>query len=151
MNEYVINSDLLCFMQQENNKDLFIIEKNKNISIKMNSLKFLKKCCYCFGHSYMIQRQFIIDNFNYNIKTPIIVSEYNNIILFPTASPSSKKCIWIAYNNIERYVQENDYTKIYFNSGKVLKFKVPYYTIDKQITRCIKIEKFLTNLQLKKI
>ena len=41
------------------------------------------------------------------------------IIFFPTTSPKSKNCIWISYNNVERYVKENDYTKIYFKGGKV--------------------------------
>ena len=55
-----------------------------------------------------MQRQFIIDTFNYYIKTPIVLSEYDMIIFFPTTSPKSKECIWISYNNVERYVKEND-------------------------------------------
>ena len=88
------------------------------------------------------------DHFNYYIKTPIILSEYNKIILFPTASPESNKCIWLSYNNIERYVEaEKNYTEIYFKGGKVLKIRAPYTTIDNQITKCIKIEKLLNSLQ----
>ena len=76
------------------------------------------------------------------------LSEYNKIILFPTASPESNKCIWLSYNNIERYVEaEKNYTEIYFKGGKVLKIRAPYTTIDNQITKCIKIEKLLNSLQ----
>lgn len=146
MNEYVINNDLLYFKNNGLNSTL-IEEKRNNFMIKIDCFKFLKKCCYCFGHSYSIQRQFIIDKFDYSIKTPIVVSEYNGIIVFPTSSPSSKECIWLSYNNIDRYIKEENGTKVYFNGGKTLKFNVPYRIIDNQITRCIKIEKFLNNIK----
>ncbi|UKI27329.1 MAG: competence protein ComK [Bacilli bacterium] len=62
-------------------------------------------------------------------------------IYFPTTTPSSDKCIWIAYNNIDRYVREDGFTKIYFDGGKEINIDVSYATIDNQITKCIKIEK----------
>ena len=99
----------------------------------------------------VIQRQFVIDIFNYYIKTPIIVSSYNMIIFFPTCTPSSKKCIWLAYNNITRYVKESNGTKIYFDNGKEMNIKVPYTTIDNQITKCIKIEKYLNGIMRKTV
>ena len=132
MRDYVINEELLCFTQDTIEKDnILVIEKSKRLTFKGNSLKFLRRCCFCYGHSYNIQRQFVIDHFNYYIKTPIILSEYNKIILFPTASPESNK----------------NYTEIYFKGGKVLKIRAPYTTIDNQITKCIKIEKLLNSLQ----
>lgn len=151
--EYVINDRLLCFTQDINDKNsILVVEKNRKMTLKGNSFRFLKKCCYCYGHSYNIQRQFIIDHFNYYIKTPIILSEYNKIILFPTASPESNDCIWIAYNNIDRYVEvDKKYTEIYFKGGKILKIKASYTTIDNQITKCIKIEKKLNSLQVVEI
>ena len=104
MRDYIINENLLCFTQDTNDKNkILVVEKSKNVTFNGNSLSFLKKCCFCYGHSYNIQRQFVIDHFNYYIKTPIILSEYNKIILFPTASPESDNCIWVSYNNVERY------------------------------------------------
>ena len=52
--------------------------------------------------------------------------------------------IWISYNNIDRYVKEKDYTKIFFKGGKVINISTSFSTIDSQITKCIKIEKYLT-------
>lgn len=150
MDKYYINGDVLCFTQ-ENDNEILIIEKDKKFSICGNSLKFIKKCCRFYGHSYNIQRQNIIDNFNFYIKTPIVLSEYNMIILFPTTSPNSNDCIWIAYNNVDRYVKENNYTKIYFKGGKILNINASYNTIDSQITKCIKIEKYLRNIYHSKV
>ena len=151
MNDYIINENTLCFAQDMDNDDtLLVIEKTKKINIKMKCLKFINKCCCCYGYSYNMQRQFVIDKFNFYIKTPIIVSEYNMFIFFPTASPHSKDCIWISYNNVERYVKEKDYTKVYFEGGKVLNINAKYTTIDNQITKCIKIERYLNNLKMKR-
>ncbi len=149
MDSYILNDNVLCFTQDvDNDKNILIIEKNRRVIIECNCLKFLKKSCKFYGHSYNLQRQFIIENFNYYIKTPIVLSKSNMIIFFPTTSPNSKECIWISYNNIDRYIKENEYTKIYFKGGKVLKISASYTTIDSQITKCIKIEKYL-NLKLK--
>lgn len=151
MNEYIINNDILCFTQDiDNEENIMIIGKRDKTYIKSDSLKFIKRSCSYYGHSYNIQRQFIIDTFNYYIKTPIVLSEYDMLIFFPTTTPKSKECIWISYNNIERYVKENDYTKIYFKGGKILNISASYTTIDSQITKCIKIEKYINNMKLKK-
>ena len=146
MNNYIINENVLCFTQDpDDNSNLLVIEKNKKVNVKINCLKFIKKCCSWYGHSYNMQREFIIDRFNFYIKTPIVVSEYNMFLFFPTASPSSKECIWISYNNVDRYVKEKDYTKIYFKGGKIINVSASYTTIDNQITKCIKIEKYISN------
>lgn len=151
MNDYVINSDTLCFFQDMNNKnEVFIIEKNKKLKLNMDCMKFMNRCCCCFGRSYNSQREYIINKFNYYIKTPIVVSDYNMYIFFPTTSPKSNKCIWISYNNVDRYVKNEGYTKIYFDGGKVLNLNTKYTTIDNQITKCIKIERYLNNLLLKR-
>ncbi len=150
MDTYIINDDVLCFtLDDDNPKNILVIEKKRRVSVHMTCLKFLRRCCKIYGHSYDIQRQFVIDNFNYYIKTPIIVSEYDNLIFFPTTSPNSKNCIWIAYSNVDRYVKENDYTKIYFKGGKILNISASFTTIDSQITKCIKIEKFINNIKLR--
>ena len=111
--------------------------------MEIETFRLLKKSCRWYGNSYNIHRQFVIDKFNFYIKTPIIVSKDDRMIFFPTTSPSSKECIWVSYNNVDRYVKEEDYTKIYFKGGKILNISAKYSTIDNQITRCIKIEKFI--------
>ncbi len=151
MDNYIINENTLCFTQDIDNTDeILVIEKKRKFNIKMKCLKFINKSCCCYGHSYNVQRQIIIDNFNFYIKTPIVVSEYNMFIFFPTSSPSSNECIWISYNNVDRYVKEDNYTKIYFKGGKILNISAKYTTIDSQITKCIKIERYLNNLKVKR-
>lgn len=144
MNYYILNSDVLCFTQDLGNSNgTMVIEKDRKFTVEIDCFKLLKKSCTWYGNSYNIQRQFVIDKFNFSIKTPIVMNGRDAIIFFPTCSPSSKECIWVCYNNVDRYVKEKDYTKIYFKGGKILNISASYSTIDNQITRCIKIEKFI--------
>lgn len=150
MNYYIINEDVLCFTQDLGNSNgTMVIEKKRKFTVETEALKLLKKSCRWYGNSYNIHRQFVIDKFNFYIKTPIIVSGESKMIFFPTTAPSSKQCIWISYNNVDRYIKENNYTKIYFKGGKILNIGVSYTTIDNQITRCIRIEKYLNDRMVK--
>ena len=143
MNNYIVNDDVLCFTSVNDGNETFLIERDNEINLDVNSFELIKRSCKFYGNSYKIQRQFIIDVFNYYIKTPIVISPYCMLIFFPTTAPNSNKCIWISYNNIDRYVKEDGFTRIYFSGGKEINIDVSYATIDSQITKCIKIEKYL--------
>ena len=150
MNYYIINDDVLCFTQDLGNSNgTLVIEKNRKFNVNIECFKLIKKSCRWYGNSYNIHRQFVIDKFNFYIKTPIIVSNDDRMIFFPTTSPNSKDCIWVSYNNVDRYVKEKEYTKIYFKGGKILNISASYTTIDNQITRCIRIEKYLNDRMIK--
>ena len=150
MNYYILNSDVLCFTEDLGNSNgTMVIEKDRKFNVQMDCFKLLKKSCIWYGNSYNIQRQFVIDKFNFSIKTPIVMNGKDIIIFFTTCSPSSKECICVCYNNVDRYVKEEDYTKIYFKGGKILNISASYSTIDNQITRCIKIEKFIREKVIK--
>ncbi len=41
-------------------------------------------------------------------------------------------------------LKKKDYTKIFFKGGKVINISTSFSTIDSQITKCIKIEKYVT-------
>lgn len=150
MNYYILNSDVLCFTQDLGcSNGTMVIEKDRKFTVEIDTFKLLKKSCRWYGNSYNMQRQFVIDKFNFYIKTPIIMNCNEIIMFFPTTSPSSKECIWVSYNNVDRYVKEKDYTKIYFKGGKILNISASYTTIDNQITRCIRIEKYLNDRMVK--
>lgn len=123
-----------------------IVEKDKEVISNSAPFKIIKKSCGYYGYSYRGQRDFIVEKLNFAIKTPIIISNYKNIIFFPTASPNLEKCIWISYNNIDRYINDNNNTKIFFKGGKTLSIDTSFTIIDNQVTKCIKIEKFLSSL-----
>ena len=152
MKYYIINEDVLCFTADTGKSNgTMVMEKNRKFTVELDCFKLLKKSCRWYGNSYNMQREFIIDKFNYYIKTPIIMSNSDKLLFFPTSSPTSKECIWVCYNNVDRYAKDEykNYTKIYFKGGKILNINASYTTIDNQITRCIRIEKFLEDRMIR--
>lgn len=144
MSNYIINTNTLYIMYDTDNT--LIVEKDKEVISNSAPFKIVKKSCGYYGYSYRGQRDFIVEKLNFAIKTPIIISNYKNIMFFPTASPNLEKCIWISYNNIDRYINDNNNTKIFFKGGKTLSIDTSFTIIDNQVTKCIKIEKFLSSL-----
>ena len=152
MKYYIINEDVLCFTADTGKSNgTMVVEKDRKFNVEIECFKLIKKSCKWYGNSYDMQRKFIVDKFNFYIKTPIIVSDYSKMMFFPTTTPNSKECIWISYNNVDRYIKKENYTQIYFKGGKILNISASYNTIDNQITKCIKIEKFLNDSMIKKL
>ena len=72
MRNYIITDDVLCFTS--NGYGTYVMEKNKDFYLSIDCLKLLKYGCNFYGNSYNIQRQFVIDIFNYYInKMKIII------------------------------------------------------------------------------
>ena len=83
MNYYILNSDVLCFTQDLGNSNgTMVIEKDRKFTVQIDCFKLLKKSLRWHGNSYNIQRQFVIDKFNFSIKTPIIMNGRDIIIFF---------------------------------------------------------------------
>ncbi len=109
MKYYIINEDVLCFtVDTGKSNGTMVMEKNRKFTVELECFKLLKKSCRWYGNSYNMQREFIIDKFNYYIKTLIIMSNPDKILLFPTSSPTSKKCIWM-----EKFINEKVVEKLY--------------------------------------
>ena len=63
MRNYILTDDVLCFTS--NGYGTYVVEKNKDFYLSIDCLKLLKYGCNFYGNSYNIQRQFVIDIFNY--------------------------------------------------------------------------------------
>ena len=72
MRNYIITDDVLCFTS--NGYGTYVMEKNKDFYLSIDCLKLLKYGCNFYGNSYNIQRQFVIDIFNYYIISLIRIS-----------------------------------------------------------------------------
>lgn len=70
-------------------------------------------------------------------KPPIIIEETRDIIFFPLRSPRLEDNIWISFNNLERYEQENSQTALFFKKNKKILIDFSYYVLDNQVTKAI--------------
>lgn len=137
---YEINRDTLIVMTEDFNQSK-IITKDEEIFIKKGTLKVINYSCCYYGSSYRGRFEGSKNILKTDIKLPVIIEESNNIIFFPTKSSRLEECMWISYNNLEKYEKNNRKTKLYFYGGKSIEIEIPYNIIDNQIVRCIKLEK----------
>lgn len=141
MKNYLINKNTIV-LYEKNNRSI-IYEKNKNFIINKCIIDLINESCnyYCSSFKGRIEGStYLLGN---NYKTPIIISENLEIILFPTTSYKAIDCVWINYNYIDKYYAEDDKTVIVFKNKKKITINIPNKIINKQILKSSRLESIL--------
>ena len=139
MKNYEINEKTLAVLPFGRNKtivyeghDCFILEEKVN--------KVMDKSCRYYGSSIEGRQKGTSTLTGLTYKVPIIVSEENNIIFFPTSSPRLKDCSWISLNNINRYFDKEDKILIEFLNRETIEIPISYNILNNQILRASRLE-----------
>ena len=138
MNHYEINKNTLAIIPINENKSK-IYEKNRNFYIYENSMQIIKNSCGFFGSSYDGRVKGTQSMVKIKSKVPIIIEEFNEIIFFPTSSPRINNCCWINYNHVDKYIELDNNTLIFFKDGSSIELPISVNIIDNQMTRALKL------------
>ena len=139
MQNYEINRNTLAIIPitKEITK---IIEEDRDFIINLSSMQIIDDSCKYFGSSYEGRVEGTKNILGLKIKSPIFIEESSDLIFFPTKSPRNWSCIWINLNKIDDYEKVNSSTtKIFFSSGKAIKFNISYEIIDNQVLRATRL------------
>ena len=134
MDSYEINKDT-CAVIGVNDNITKVIEGKDEYFINKGCYEVMEDSCQYYGSSCdgrMKGSRMIMGS---NYKVPIVVSESNEIIFFPTESPNSPNCAWFSLNNVEKYERSEGYTKVTFSSGRELIVKMSLSSFENQILR----------------
>lgn len=134
MIQYEINPSTMVIFPQPENKSKVIEEMEENI-INQSTYSIIDHSCRYFGSSYDGRCEGTKTLLGYDYKLPIMVDEYREIIFFPTCSPKSKNCIWIALQNIIRFEPKEKETTVYFKNNKSYVFPISYHSFENQVLR----------------
>lgn len=142
--DYTINSKTLAIIPCDNNKsivyeadEIFIINKRPNVIVNINCIK---------NGSTIDGRQKSAEKLvGSNYKCPILISEKENLIFFPTCSTRLKEVAWVNLSNISKvhYNKLKKVTVIEFTNGILIDFNVSLNIINNQILRSTKLEHYL--------
>ena len=134
MDSYEINKDT-CAVISINDSVSKIIESRDEYFINKNTYEVMEDSCQYYGSSCdgRIKGTKMILGSNY--KVPIIIEESNEIIFFPTESPSSQNCSWLSLNNVKKYEKDAGFTKVTFNSGKTMVVTMSVSSFENQLLR----------------
>jgi len=137
--EYEINNGTLCLIRESENITR-VVEKDKEFFVDGNIKKIVDNSCKSFGSSLEGRMAGTTKLTGIRYKTPIVVSEYLFIVLFPTASPNNSNCNWISLHNIKNYDKSGGSTIVEFTNGKKIKIKESYFIMQNQISKAVRLE-----------
>jgi len=142
MRNYEINEKTLAIVPFGKKKtivyeghDYFILEENAN--------KIMDRSCRYYGSTIEGRQKGTTSLTGLTYKVPIIVSEENNIIFFPTSSPRLKDCSWISLNNVNRYFDRKENILIEFLNRETLELPISFNILNNQIMRASRLESSL--------
>lgn len=148
LNEYEITISTLIILS--NNKKSIVIDEEGEHNVNLSTLKLLDNNCKNYGSSFKGRKEGTEALTGIKYKTPVIISELNKLIFFPTASTRVDDCHWISLNNIKNYTKKGKNTIITFNNGYNYEINVSYYVIENQILKSALLESKLYKNESKK-
>ncbi len=144
MKDYFISNDTLALFPLGKKKTV-VYEKHDCYIIDQKISRIMDDNCRYNGSSMegRIKGTYDISGFNY--KAPIIVSENQPLIFFPTCSPRLKECAWINLSNISRITNYDNKCRIEFLNEESLEVDSTYRIINNQYLKSLSLENNFKN------
>ncbi len=97
----------------------------------------LNQSCIYYGSSLDGRIKGTKGILNCKYKLPVIISEKNQIVLFPVKSDLG--LIWFNFKNIKGFEKYGDKVKIEFNNSTVKEFEISYAIFNNQMLKCSRL------------
>src|SRR5690625_3189892 len=99
LSTYNITNDTLALITARMIEyNTIVLERNRKLYIQQTPLEIIKASCKAYWSNYNGRRLTTIKHTGFKQKTPIPISKVNQIITFPTHSPTNHDCSWIIYS-----------------------------------------------------
>ncbi len=144
MKEYEINEGTLAIMAIDEERTA-VFENEKEYNIELPAYQVMENSCHYYGSSYLGRVQGAEYILGKGYKMPIIVDETRNIIFFPTISPVSMDCTWLALNKIKKIDDLGDSTRIIFNNNQEISLNLSYRSVQNQLYRAARLDSIIRN------
>lgn len=143
--KYEISKGTLAVVPNEYESSL-VYEDEERYVINEKPFNIMDDSCRYFGSTYEGRKNGARTILGAEYKVPIVIEDSDNLIVFPTTSPSSEECAWISLKrvkNIEKIDGNN--TKIIFDNNIELIVPSSYRTIENQLSRASRLDLILRN------
>ncbi len=123
-----------------------ILEEQEEIIVEQTPTKIIDYACKFFGSSLKGRQEGTRDICGITHKAPISIDPASGMYFFPTTSPSSEKCSWIAHSHIDQVNKAaNQCTEVLFKTGKKIVLEVSFGSVLNQIQRTAQFRYLLDN------
>lgn len=143
--KYEISRGTLAIVPNSEENSL-VYEDDGRYIVNETPFKIMEDSCKYFGSTYNGRKDSAKSILGAEYKVPIIVEENNNIIVFPTTSPSSADCVWISLGRIKYFEKiDSSNTKIVFDNNREIIVPCSYRTIENQVSRASRLDLVMRN------
>ena len=143
--KYEINKGTLAIVPNDLENSL-VYEDNESYIINQNAFSIMEESCKYFGSTYEGRKNGAKNILCAEYKVPIVIEDSDNLIVFPTTSPSSDDCAWISLKRVKKIEKlEFNNTKIIFDNDREIIVNCSYRTIENQLSRASRLDIILRN------
>ena len=143
--KYEISRGTLAIVPNSEENSL-VYEDDSRYIVNETPFKIMEESCKYFGSTYDGRKDSAKSILGAEYKVPIIVEENNNIIVFPTTSPSSADSVWISLGRIKYFEKiDSSNTKIVFDNNREIIVPCSYRTIENQVSRASRLDLVMRN------
>lgn len=139
MQEYEINEKTLAILPFSKNKSI-IYEGNDCYVLEKSVSKVMDASCRYYGSTIEGRQKGTAALTGITYKVPIIISEENNVIFFPTSSPRLKNCGWVSLNNINKFYEKENKMLIEFLNKEKIELSISENILKNQILKASLLE-----------
>lgn len=142
MKKYVITENTYAIIPvYEGSK---IISKEGKIIVNKSPKLIINRSCNYYGCSYNARLMGSKKLLEINYKVPILISEKQNLIMFPTSSVRSNNCIWLNLHTIKKYSKKDvNNVEITFINNLKININMSYFIFNKQILRSSRLDNII--------
>lgn len=127
---------ILADHDENGKRSTCILEKESQYIVESSPSKVIDDACHFFGSSLRGRQEGTRHISGITHKAPIAIDPYSGMYFFPTISPASPTCSWIAHTHIYQVNEAvNQQTEITFNTGQKIIVEVSIGSIINQVNR----------------
>ncbi|WP_234448085.1 competence protein ComK [Virgibacillus salexigens] len=137
----------LVAQRDSSNKPItMVLEEEAEYPVNYPPSKIVDHACKFFGSSLKGRQEGTKDICGITHKAPITIDPISGMYFFPTTSPTSSNCSWIAHSHIDQVLKADNYgTEILFKNGKRILIDISYGSALNQIQRTAQFRYLLDN------
>ena len=140
---YEISQGTLAIIPNEDQNSL-VYEDDERFIVNEKPFKIMEESCKYFGSTYKGRKDSAKKILGAEYKVPIIIEDYNNVIVFPTTSPTADDCAWISLKRVKGIEKIDTYnTRIIFDNGREIIVPTSYRSIENQLSRASRLDVIL--------
>lgn len=138
--KYEISKGTLAILPNEEFNSL-VYEDNERYVIDEVPYKIMEESCKYFGSTYKGRKDSAKSILGAEYKVPIIIEDTNNLILFPTASPTASDCAWISLKRVQNIEKVDAFTtRVIFDNGREVLIPCSFRSLENQLSRASRLD-----------